>query len=87
MKAAMPGAGLLLRFIVSGMTAFFVMAVMSMAVGFVATGASVSGGAGGLTGSFVQTPAQALSRFYFVQILAGMMTFFGSLYVLSKKKK
>ncbi len=86
MRAIIGGPGLLFRFMVAGMTAILVVFVMSMAVNFVVAGSSVAGAAGGdLTGSFIQTAPNTAFIFIAAEIVVGIITFLGSLFVLSKK--
>jgi len=83
MKAILPGSGFLFRFVIASMTAFFVLFTLTLAISLV-TG---PGEGSGLTGEFVRAEPVVLWVYYFVQIVAGALTFVGSFFVLSKKKK
>ena len=85
MKAAAPGAGFLFRIMLSAMTAFLVMSVMSLAVGHVASDAS-GGTTGGITGSVIQLASGANYMYFLAQAAVGVITFLGSFYVLSKSR-
>ncbi len=86
MRAIIGGSGMLFRFLIAAMTAILVVSTMSMAFGFViaestGTGASSSG----LTGRIIQVTPQSTIVFMTAEIIVGILTFFGSLYVMSKK--
>ena len=86
MRAIIGGSGMLFRFLIASMTAILVVSVMSMAFSFViaeSTGTDAS--ASGLTGRIIQVTPQSTMVFMTAEILVGILTFFGSLYVMSKK--
>jgi hypothetical protein len=77
---------MLFRFLIASMTAILVVSVMSMALNFVIAESSGTGvPPGGLTGRLIQTSPQTTLVFMAAEFLVGLITFFGSLYVLSKK--
>lgn len=77
---------MLFRLMIAGITAILVSSVMSMAFNFVlAESAGTGAPASGMTGRMIQAGAQSQIAFMTAEILVGMITFFGSLYVMSKK--
>jgi hypothetical protein len=87
MKAAGPGSGLIFRVVVSGFTSFLLVSVMSMALGFIASAAAAGGGiSGGITGNVIQAHPVAAYLYLTAQIIVGILAFFGSFYVVSKKQ-
>lgn len=86
MRGLLGGPGTLFRFFIAAMTAILVVSTMSMAFSFViaeSTGTGAS--ADGLTGRIIQSAPQFDMVFLTAEILVGIITFFGSLYVMSKK--
>jgi len=77
---------MLFRFLIAAMTAILVVSTMSMAFGFViAESAGTGASGGGLTGGIIQSNTQSALIFLTAEIIVGILTFFGSFYVMSKK--
>ncbi len=79
------GPGLLFRFAIAGMTAILVVSVMSLAVGVVVGTGDGGAVTGGLTGRFLQNAPGTAQVYIIAEIIVGVLTFLGSLFVLSKK--
>jgi hypothetical protein len=67
------------------MTAILVVSVMSLAVGVVVGTGDSGAVAGDLTGRFVQAAPGTAQAFLLAEIAVGVLTFLGSMFVLSKK--
>ncbi len=83
MASIVGGPGVFFRMLIAGITSMLIMSTMTMAFRFFTGAAS-----GGLdfTGGFLgASPADAYLFYNLAVIAVGILTFFGSLYVLSKE--
>jgi len=76
---ALAGGGVLLRFLVSGVTAILVVSTLSLAI-------SLFSGPAGMSGRAVADEYDVLT-IYATEIAVGMLTFAGSFRVVSRRKK
>jgi hypothetical protein len=84
MKAIALGGGFMFRFLISGLTAFLVMSVMSMATAVVTPAGGVTGS---VTGGFLQAAPAPVYGYLAAQLFVGVVTFLGSFRLLSEKKR